>query len=49
MSFFPYYAKLTHKQDVKLSKNIREIGHVTDLLNILESKNFPRPHNQNKL
>lgn len=39
MSFFPYYAKLTHKQELKLSKNIREIGHVTDLLNIL-SENF---------
>lgn len=34
MSFFPYYENLTHKQEVKLQKNILNIGHTTDILNI---------------
>lgn len=35
MSFFPYYKNLTVKQEIKLEKSIQQIGHITDLLNIL--------------
>ena len=35
MSFFPYYEKLSTKQELKLTKSIQQIGHTVDLLNIL--------------
>ena len=35
MSFFPYYKNLTSKQELKLQKSIQQVGHATDLLNIL--------------
>ena len=35
MSFFPYYENLTNKRELKLVKEIQQIGHTVDLLNIL--------------